>query len=104
MMMSLIVYPVTGFAIAFCAYFFHAAWAGWRVEFNPYSVRAYGVIGSTMWFALTGPVISARLAHIKMSQEDIASLFGGVVTFAITLFWATMIGVLFQELARPLFG
>ena len=100
MWITMLVYPVTGFAIAFCMYFLHAAWKGWPVDFSAYAVKAHGIIGSTLWFSLVGPVVAARIAHLQLIDVDPPNPVAAVIAFAITLFWAAMLGILFQELSR----
>lgn len=100
MSVALLAYPITGFAIAFCLYFLHAAWLGWTADFNPYTVKAHGVLGAVFWFSLVGPIVSARLAHIRFSDEHDGSSLAALAIFTITLIWASMLGVLFQEAAR----
>ncbi|MEL6819084.1 MAG: hypothetical protein AAFX98_02955 [Pseudomonadota bacterium] len=104
MSVALLAYPITGFAIAFCLYFLHAAWLGWTAGFNPYTVRAHGVFGAVFWFAFVGPIVSARIAHIKLANEATGSALEAIAIFSITLLWASMLGILFQETARLAFS
>ncbi|MEO1702026.1 MAG: hypothetical protein AAFR71_08220 [Pseudomonadota bacterium] len=100
MLIAMLVYPVTGFAVAFCLYFLHAAWQGWQVDFSPYAVNAHGIVASVVWFALVGPIVCARIAHLQLIDAEQPSTIGAIFGFAITLFWAAMLGMLCQELSH----
>ncbi|MEN0000051.1 MAG: hypothetical protein AAF940_04135 [Pseudomonadota bacterium] len=74
------------------------------MDFSEFAVHTHGKIGSAIWFALLGPVVSARIAHLQAADTDHPSLIHAFAALAITLIWATMLGILCQETARLVFA
>ncbi|MEO1745058.1 MAG: hypothetical protein AAFR13_00860 [Pseudomonadota bacterium] len=100
-MIEFLVYPVTGFAVALCIFFLHAAIQGWYVDFVPYAVDRYGSALSAIWFAGTGPVVTAKMTHMAFATERrFQAPVKGICAFALSIFWATMLGVVVLELSH----
>ncbi|MEM1377762.1 MAG: hypothetical protein AAGG69_10265, partial [Pseudomonadota bacterium] len=58
------------------------------------------ILLSALWFAGTGPVVSAKIAHESAADDPFPQPIRALFAASIMLFWAIMLGIFVQECAR----